>query len=118
MADSIFRAYNGAEQSSSITEQTQRFAMNALSDFFALRPVFTFFGLQIVWYIYLLHMALQLYVSVAEVAHLLAQRGINWFAWSPNFLPVLLGLVAQIVLVRLILEVAATILLAPPRGRA
>jgi hypothetical protein len=92
--------------------------MNALSDFFTLRPVFTFFGLQIVWYIYLLHMAWQLYVSVTEVSQLLVQRGISWLTWSPNFLPVLLALVAQIALVRLILEVAATILLAPRRSQS
>lgn len=91
--------------------------MNALSDFFALRPVFTFFGLQIVWYIYLLHMAVQLYTSVTEMSELLARRGINWFAWSPNFLPLLFGVIAQILLVRLILEVAATILLAPRRSQ-
>jgi hypothetical protein len=91
--------------------------MNALSDFFALRPVFTFFGLQIVWYIYLLHMAVQLFMSVTEMSELLARRGINWLAWSPNFLPLLFGVVAQILLVRLILEVAATILLAPRRSQ-
>ncbi len=85
--------------------------MNIVSDFFSLRPVFTFIGLRIVWYIYLLHMIIQLYVSLSEVSLLLAQRGISWFTWLPNFLPALLGMIAQIVLVRLLFEVAAVVLL-------
>jgi hypothetical protein len=85
--------------------------MNVLNDFFSLRPVFTFFGLRIAWYIYLLHMVIQLYVSLSEISQLLAQRGMSWFAWSPNFLPALSGIIAQIVLVRLLFEVAATVLL-------
>jgi hypothetical protein len=92
--------------------------MNAVMDFFALRPVFTFAGLKIVWYIYLVHMFVQLYVSFAEVAHLLAQRGLSLLAWSPNSIPLLIGLVAQIALVRLLIEVAATVLLAPRRNEA
>ena len=90
--------------------------MDTLVDFFALRPVFTFFGLKIVWYIYLLHMAFQLYISFAAISQLLAQRGISWEAWSPNSIPVILGLVGQIAIVRLLLEVAATILLSPRRA--
>ncbi len=85
--------------------------MNALISFFTLRPVFTWAGLQIVWYVYLLHTALQLYISFAEVSNLLAQKGINLLTWSPNFIPVVLGLVAQVLLVRVLIEVAATILL-------
>jgi hypothetical protein len=85
--------------------------MDALFNIFALRPVFTFAGLKIVWYIYLLHTFVQLYIAIAEVSQFLAQKGISWLAWSPNFLPAILGLVAQILLVRLLLEVAATILL-------
>jgi hypothetical protein len=118
MAVGSMPAYKDGGTDSRTIDQPQRFAMNALSDFFTLRPVFTFFGLQIVWYIYLLHMAWQLYVSVAEVSQLLVQRGMSWLTWSPNFLPVLLALVAQIALVRLILEVAATILLAPRRSQS
>jgi len=90
--------------------------MDALINFFTLRPVFTFAGLKIVWYIYLLHMVVQLYVSVAEVSQLLAQRGISWLTWSPNFIPLILALVAQIALVRLLIEVAATILLTSRRS--
>ena len=89
--------------------------MNALIEFFTLRPVFTFFGLKIVWYIYLLHMFVQLYIELSEVSQLLAQRNISLLAWSPNSLPLVLTLVAQIAIVRLLLEVAATILLSPRR---
>jgi hypothetical protein len=90
--------------------------MNILFDFFALRPVFTFWGLKAVWYIYLLHTFFQLYTSLSEISALLAQRGISWVTWSPNLFPMILGIVAQIALVRLLLEVAASILLAPRRS--
>jgi hypothetical protein len=90
--------------------------MNALIDFFTLRPVFTFFGLRVAWYIYLLHTAFQLYISFSEVSQLLAQRGISWVNWSPNAAPLLLGVGAQVVLVRVLLEVAGTVLLTPRRG--
>jgi hypothetical protein len=90
--------------------------MEGLVDFFVLRPVFTFFGLKIVWYIYLLHMLVQLYVELNEVSLVLAQRGISWLTWLPNSAPLVLGLVAQIAVIRLLLEVAATILLAPRRN--
>lgn len=70
---------------------------------------------KIVWYIYLLHMFVQLYIELSEVSQLLAQRNISLLAWSPNALPLVLTLVAQIAIVRLLLEVAATILLSPRR---
>ena len=89
--------------------------MTALIDFFALRPVFTFFALQIVWYIYLLHTIIQLYISLSEVGQVLAQRSISWVTWSPNAIPLLLGVVAQVLLVRLLIEVAATVLLGSRR---
>ena len=89
--------------------------MTALTDFFALRPVFSFFGLQIVWYIYLLHTIIQLYISLSEVGQLLAQRNISWITWSPNAIPLLLGVIAQVLLVRLLIEVAATVLLSSSR---
>jgi hypothetical protein len=69
-----------------------------------------------VWYIYLFHMFVQLYVALNEVSQLLAQRGISWLTWLPNSAPLILGLVAQIAVVRLLLEVAATILLGPKRS--
>jgi hypothetical protein len=90
--------------------------MNALIDFFAFRPVFTFFGLKLVWYVYLFHTFVQLYVSFTEVSTLLAQRNLSLLAWLPNSAPLLLGVIAQVLLVRLLLEVAATILLTPRRG--
>ena len=85
--------------------------METVINFFALRPVFTFLGLKIVWYIYLLHLIIQAYIAFSTVGHVLAQRGISWEAWSPNSLPLILDLVAQAALVRVLLEVAATILL-------
>jgi hypothetical protein len=84
--------------------------MNDLINFFALRPVFTHYGMKVVWYVYLFNAALQLYIAVNGVVRILAQRGISWETWSPNFLPLLLGIVVQLALVRLFLEVAAIIL--------
>jgi hypothetical protein len=84
--------------------------MDALINFFTLRPTFTHLGLQIVWYIYLSNVVVQSYVAVFGIFQALAQRGISWEAWSPNFMPLLLGIVAQLAVVRLLLEVAAIIL--------
>ena len=83
--------------------------MEVLINFFALRPTFTFVGLKIVWCIYLLNTGIQTYVAVTAISRVLAQRGISWEVW-PTFIPLLLGLVAQLVLVRLLLEVAAIII--------
>ncbi len=90
--------------------------MNDLINFFALRPVFTFGGLKIVWYLYLFQILVQLYVSFSEISAVLAQKGITWATWVPHSLPFVLGIVAQVALVRVLLEVAASILLAPRRG--
>jgi hypothetical protein len=90
--------------------------MEALLNFFALRPVFTFVGLRLVWYVYLTHVIIQLYVSLSTVATILAQRGISFEAWAPNSLPLVIDLIAQVGLVRLLLEVAATVLLASNRN--
>jgi hypothetical protein len=84
--------------------------METLINFFALRPTFTFLGLKIVWYLYLLNTFVQTYVAVSGISRLLAQRGISMEVWLPNSLPLILGLVAQLVLVRLLLEVAAIII--------
>jgi hypothetical protein len=84
--------------------------METLINFFVLRPTFTFFGLKVVWYIYLSNTLLQAYIAVAGIFRLLAQRGISWEAWSPNFIPLLLGMIAQLALVRLLLEIAAIVL--------
>ena len=84
--------------------------MDVLINFFALRPTFTVNGLKIVWYIYLMNVIVQTYVSVTGISQLLAQRGISMEIWLPNSIPLILGLVAQLVLVRLLLEVAAIII--------
>ncbi len=81
--------------------------MDALINFFTLRPTFTFFGVKIVWYLYLVNMVVQAYVSISGITQALAQRGISLEVWSPNFIPYLLGVIAQLAIVRLLLEVAA-----------
>ncbi len=84
--------------------------MNEVINFFALRPLFTHYGLKIVWYIYLANSALQAYIAIAAIFRFLGHHGISWESWSPNFLPLLLGIVVQLALVRLLLEVAAVVL--------
>jgi hypothetical protein len=84
--------------------------MDALINFFALRPVFTHYGIKVLWYIYLFNAFIQAYIVVSGVIRILAQRGISWEAWSPNFIPLMLGIIVQLGLVRLFLEVAAIIL--------
>ena len=81
--------------------------MDALINFFTLRPTFTFFGLKIVWYLYLVNVVVQAYLSISGIIKALAQRGISLEMWSPNFIPYILGVIAQLALVRLLLEVAA-----------
>jgi hypothetical protein len=81
--------------------------METLINFFAFRPTFTFFGLKVVWYLYLLNTIVQLYTSISSVSQLLAQRGVS--VGLTNFLPLILGVVAQLLIVRLLLEVAAII---------
>jgi hypothetical protein len=88
--------------------------MEALINFFTLRPTFTFFGLKLVWYLYLTNVVVQSYVSIYGISQALAQRGISLEVWSPNFIPFILGLVAQLVVVRLLLEVAAIIIANAP----
>jgi hypothetical protein len=84
--------------------------MKVLINFFALRPTFTFMGLKVVWYIYLLNTFVQTYIAVAGISRVLAQRGISLEVWLPNSIPLILGLVAQLAIVRLLLEVAAIII--------
>jgi hypothetical protein len=90
--------------------------MDDIVNFFALRPVFTHYGMKVVWYIYLVNALVQTYVAVSGIIRVLAQRGISWEAWSPNFIPIILGIVVQLALVRLLLEVAAVILSGPRRS--
>ena len=80
-------------------------------NFFALRPTFTFFGLKIVWYVYLANTLLQAYVAFTfGISRLLSAEQIGWETWLPNSLPLVLGIVAQLMIVRLLLEVAAIII--------
>jgi len=84
--------------------------MDDLINFFTLRPVYTHYGMQLVWYLYLLNAFIQAYSVVNGIVRILALKGISWETWSPNFIPLLLGIIVQLVLVRLFLEVAAIIL--------
>jgi hypothetical protein len=84
--------------------------MRVRGDFFALRPVFTFWGLRLIWYVYLTNTIIQAYIALEQVSQALAQRGVSWLAWSPNLFPLILGILVQLGLVRLLLEVAAIIL--------
>jgi hypothetical protein len=84
--------------------------VDELINFFTLRPVFTHYGMKVVWYVYLFNAILQLYIAVNGIVRILSQRGISWESWSPNFFPLLLGIIVQLALVRLFLEVAAIIL--------
>ena len=84
--------------------------METLINFFTLRPTFTHFGLKVVWYLYLLNAVVQTYGSISSISQVLAQRGIHVELWSPNFIPLLLGVIAQLAIVRLLLEVAAIII--------
>jgi hypothetical protein len=98
------------QQAGQQKSQTMEVCMDELINFFALRPVFTHYGMKLVWYIYLLNAFIQTYLVLNGIIRILAQRGISWEAWSPNFIPLLLGIVVQLLLVRLFLEVAAIIL--------
>jgi hypothetical protein len=84
--------------------------MEALINFFTLRPTFTVMGLKAVWYIYLLNTVFQTYIAVSGVSRVLQQRGISLEVWLPNSIPLILGLVAQLAIVRLLLEVAAIVI--------
>jgi hypothetical protein len=84
--------------------------MQTLVNFFTLRPTFTFFGAQIVWYIYLTNVVIQTYNSISNVLRILAQRGVHVDLWSAGWIPLLLGIIAQLLIVRLLIEVAAIII--------
>ena len=97
-------------QREKLLAQQREVGMDALINFFTLRPTFTFFGLKIVWYLYLVNVVVQAYLSISGITQALAQRGISLEMWSPNFLPYLLGVIAQLAIVRLLLEVAAIVI--------
>jgi len=81
--------------------------MTTLINFFALRPTFTFFGLKVVWYLYLLSAIVQVAVAALGILQALAQRGMIWQVGLPSFIPLVIGAIAQIAIIRLLLEVAA-----------
>ena len=87
--------------------------MDFLINFFTLRPTFTVRIVRVVWYIFLLNTAVQTYVSLFGISQLLAQKGLTLGAWAPNLVPLLLGIIAQLAIVRLLIEVAAVILSKP-----
>ena len=84
--------------------------MEVLINFFALRPTFTVMGLKVVWYIYLLNTFVQTYIAVSGISKVMAQRGISFEVWLPNSFPLVIGLIAQLAVVRLLLEVAAIVI--------
>ncbi len=84
--------------------------METLTNFLTLQPTFTITGLRIIWYVYLLNAVIQLYVAISGIINLFAQRGVTIEVWSPNFIPLILGAIAQLLLVRLLLEVAGFII--------
>jgi hypothetical protein len=92
--------------------------MDGIINFFMLRPTFTSFGIRVVWYLYLLNVVVQSYVSISGASQILAQRGIHLDLWSPTYFPVLLGLVAQVAVVRLLLEVAAIVISSSTHARS
>jgi hypothetical protein len=78
--------------------------MNTLIDFFVMRPVFTLLGLRLLWFAFLVH-------QVATTATVLASREyFDWEGWYSLF-TLLLYLVTNLVLIRLVIEVAAAVLL-------
>jgi len=84
--------------------------MQTLINFFTLGPTFNLLGVQIVWYVYLANVIIQTYSSLANISRVLAQRGVHLELWSPNSIPLLLGVIAQLLVVRLLIEVAAIII--------
>jgi hypothetical protein len=84
--------------------------METLINFFTLRPTFTLFGLKVVWWLYLLNVVVQSYIALTNLSQLLAQRGAQLTLWSPHSIPLVLSLVSQLVIVRLLLEVAAIVI--------
>ena len=81
--------------------------MDAIVNFFTLRPTFTIFGLKLPGTIYLLNVVVQIYNSIVGYPQCLAQRGMQLDHLVSSFMPVFLGWIAQLVIVRLLLEVAA-----------
>jgi len=84
--------------------------VETLINFFALRPTFTVMGLKVVWYVYLLNTAVQVYIALAGITQLMAQRGISWEAAVPGLVPLFVGTISQLLIARLLIEVAAIVI--------
>jgi hypothetical protein len=80
--------------------------MSILIDFFAVRPVFTLYGLRIVWGAYLLGQVLPIVAVLTNVNLTVASL--------PGLLAIVLRACLNIALFRLLIEVAAAILLGRP----
>jgi hypothetical protein len=81
--------------------------MDGLINFFAVRPVFTLFGLRVVWGAYLIDQALPI-ITVLSNANLTTAN-------LPAFLAIILHTCLNVALFRLLIEVAAAVLLGRPR---
>jgi hypothetical protein len=80
--------------------------MDALIDFFAVRPVFTLYGLRVLWGAYLIDQALPI-VALFSKADLTVAN-------LPAFLAIFFQACLNIGLARLLIEVAAAVLLGRP----
>jgi hypothetical protein len=78
--------------------------VNVLIDFFAMRPVFTLWGLRLVWFAFLLQQAITLAAVLSNT---------NYFRWDAWYalLTFLLHIGINLALVRVLIEVAAAVLL-------
>ena len=81
--------------------------MGALIDFFAVRPVFTLYGLRVLWGAYLINQALPI-VAVVN------RTGLSSTTLVP-ILIIVLQAALNVAIFRLLVEVAAAILLGRPR---
>jgi hypothetical protein len=89
------------------TDQRGGYAVR-LADFFAVRPVFTLFGLRVLWGVYVLDQLLPLSAVLSNVKFTTAA--------IPAVLVLVLQIGVNLVLFRLLIEVAATVL--PGRWRS
>jgi hypothetical protein len=82
--------------------------MSTLADFFALRPVFTTWGLKGVWIAFLLSQAWPVFNLIYGTYRFgSGQTAGFWLSISPLLLPILVN----VLLARVLLEVAAVVLL-------
>jgi hypothetical protein len=79
--------------------------MDTLIDFFTLRPVFTMWGLRLVWLLVLTQQAIGLAAMYSSAGQL------GWRSWIAAM--TLFNAALYLVLVRLLIEVAAAVLIRP-----